>query len=53
MKFGVLLEDLLNELSGEEIYQKYYSKIPYEQFLEIVSADPQSSVEGGKIQNSL
>lgn len=50
MKFGFLLEDLLNELSGEEIYQKYYSKIPYDQFLEIVSADPQSSVEGGRIQ---
>jgi len=50
MKFGILLEDLLNELSGDEIYQKYYSKIPYEQFIEIVSADPQSSVEGGKIQ---
>lgn len=50
MKFEILLEDLLNELSGDEIYQKYYSKIPYDQFLEIVSSDPQSSVEGGKIQ---
>jgi len=50
MNFDLLLEELLNELSGEEIYKKFYSKIPYEQFLEIVSADPQSSVEGGKIQ---
>ena len=50
MKFGVLLEDLLNELSGEEIYQKYYSKIPYDQFLEIVSSDPQSVVQDNKIQ---
>lgn len=50
MKFGFLLEDLLNELSGEEIYQKYYSKIPYDQFLEIVSSDPQSVVQDNKIQ---
>lgn len=50
MKFNVLLEDLLNELSGEEIYQKYYSKIPFDEFIKIVSSDPQSVVEGGKIQ---
>lgn len=50
MKFKIILEDLLNELSGEEIYQKYYSKIPYEQFLEIVLSDPQSLVQNGKIQ---
>lgn len=50
MKFEFLLEDLLNELSGEEIYQKYYSKIPYEQFLDIVSSDPQSLVDNGRIQ---
>lgn len=50
MKFDILLEDLLNELSGEEIYQKYYSKIPYNEFLEIVSSDPQSVVSNDKIQ---
>jgi hypothetical protein len=50
MKFEILLEDLLNELSGDEIYQKYYSKIPYEQFLSIVSSDPQTVVENSKIQ---
>lgn len=50
MKFDLLLEELLNELSGEEIYKKYYSKIPYETFLEIVSADPQTIVQDDKIQ---
>jgi hypothetical protein len=50
MKFNILLEDLLNELSGDEIYQKYYSKIPYDDFLEIVGSDPQSVVDNGKIQ---
>lgn len=49
MKFNILLEDLLNELSGEEIYQKYYSKIPYQEFIAIVSADPQSVVENSKV----
>lgn len=42
MKFEYLLEDLLNELSGNEIYQKYYSKIPYEEFITIVKSDPQT-----------
>jgi len=50
MKFNILLEDLLNELSGEEIYQKYYSKIPFEDFINIVSSDPQTLVDNGKIQ---
>jgi hypothetical protein len=50
MKFDLLLEELLNELSGEEIYKKYYSKIPYDDFLTIVSADPQSLVEGNMIK---
>lgn len=50
MKFNILLEDLLNELSGEEIYQKYYSKIPFEDFINIVSSDPQTLLDNGKIQ---
>ena len=52
MKFRVLLEDLLNELSGEEIYKKYYNKIPYDDFVNLISADPQTVVDGdsGKIQ---
>lgn len=52
MKFRILLEDLLNELSGEEIYKKYYNKIPYDDFVNLISADPQTVVDGdsGKIQ---
>ena len=41
-----LLEGLLLELSGREIYQKYYSKIPYETFLDIVMADPKTNIDG-------
>jgi len=43
---NVLLEELLLELSGKEIYQKYYSKIPYETFLDIVMADPKTNIDG-------
>ena len=50
MNFRYLLEDLLTELSGQEIYQKYYSKIPYSEFLLIVAADPKSVVNDGKIE---
>lgn len=50
MKFEILLEDLLNELSGEEIYQKYYNKIPYGEFISIVSSDPQTVVQDDKLQ---
>ena len=32
----VLLEELLLELSGQEIHQKYYSKIPYETFVTLM-----------------
>jgi hypothetical protein len=42
----VLMEELLLELSGKEIYQKYYSKIPYETFLDIVMADPKTNIDG-------
>ena len=28
MKFGHIVEELLNELSGDEIHQKYYPEIP-------------------------
>ncbi len=50
MKFKVLLETLLMELSGDEIYQKYYSNIPYDTFIEIIGADPQTIIEDGKIK---
>jgi hypothetical protein len=44
MKFELIIEDLLNELSGTEIYNKYYSKIPYDVFKSIVDSDPQTNV---------
>jgi hypothetical protein len=50
MRFDTLLEELLNELSGSEIYQKYYSKIPFDEFLNIVMADPQTVYEGGELK---
>lgn len=50
MKFEFLLEDLLTELSGEEIYKKYYNKIPYNVFVSLVEADPQSKVLDNTIQ---
>jgi hypothetical protein len=46
MKFELIIEDLLNELSGTEIYNKYYSKIPYDEFKSIVDSDPQTTVGG-------
>ena len=45
MNFEILLEELLNELSGTEIYQKYYNKIPYDIFLSIVKSDPKSIID--------
>lgn len=45
MNFDIILEELLNELSGTEIYQKYYNKIPYDIFLDIVKSDPKSAVD--------
>jgi hypothetical protein len=44
MKFGLIIEDLLTELSGMEIYNKYYSKIPYDDFKLIVNSDPQTNI---------
>jgi hypothetical protein len=49
MKFQNLIESLLLELTGDEIYQKYYSKIPYDTFKSIVAADPQSKIENEKV----
>lgn len=49
MDFHFLLEELLTELSADEIYQKYYNKIPYDVFFDIVSADPQTQSEGARI----
>ena len=46
MNFNNIFEELLLELSGKEIYQKYYSKIPYETFLDIVMADPKTNIDG-------
>lgn len=46
MNFNNIFEELLLELSGSEIYKKYYSKIPYEIFTQIVMSDPKSNMDG-------
>lgn len=53
MNFNNLFEELLLELSGQEIYQKYYSKIPYDTFVSIVMADPKSNMDGDGSLRSL
>jgi hypothetical protein len=53
MNFNNIFEELLLELSGKEIYQKYYSKIPYETFVEIVMSDPKSNMDGDGSLRSL
>lgn len=53
MNFNNLFEELLLELSGTEIYKKYYSKIPYETFLDIVIADPKTNIDGDGSLRSL
>lgn len=45
MKFNELLEELLLEITAKEMYDKYYSKIPYDTFVTIVSADPKTVFE--------
>lgn len=49
MKFQNLLESLLLELTGDEIHQKYYSKISYDIFSSIVGTDPQSKIENDRV----
>lgn len=48
MKFTLLLEELLNEATPIEIYNKYYSDIKPAAFLNIVSADPQTELNPGR-----
>ncbi len=45
-----LFEELLLEASPEEIYKKYYSDIPFNHFIRIVSIDPQSKVDNEGIK---
>lgn len=53
MKFGLIIEDLLTELSGMEIYDKYYSKIPFDDFKLIVNSDPQTNISSDGIVTRL
>lgn len=50
MKRYVPLFPLL-EASPEEIYEKYYSSIPIQDYETIVKLDPKSKIKGGKIKN--
>jgi hypothetical protein len=49
MNFNILLEELLNEISPEEIQKKYYSDIEPSTYIRIVSAEPKSKISNGKI----
>lgn len=52
MNFKNIFESLILELSGQEIHQKYYSKIPYETFVDIAMADPKTNMDGtGNLQS--
>lgn len=42
-------KNLLQELSGDEIYQKFYTAIPQPLFKQMVSADPKTVIDGDKI----
>jgi hypothetical protein len=50
VKFHLIFEELLLELSGDEIYEKYYKDIDYDIFRQISIADPKTKDEGGKIK---
>lgn len=49
MKFKLLLEEIISELDSKEIYQKYYSKINFADFLNIVKSDPQTVYDENEI----
>jgi hypothetical protein len=51
MKFGLILEELLLELSAQEIYQKYYKDVDYNTFQQISLADPKTVEENGEIKS--
>lgn len=42
-------KNLLQELSGDEIYNKFYRSVPLPQFKKIVTADPKTVINGDKI----
>ena len=45
MRFSLILEDLLNEITGEDLHAKYFPKMDREEFYSIIKADPQTKVE--------
>ena len=49
MKFELIIEDLLTELSGNEIYKRYYNYIPYETFKTIIQFDPKTHITDREI----
>lgn len=49
MKFITILKELLLELSGEEIYKKYYSDLPSHIFKNLVKYDPQTHISNDNI----
>lgn len=49
MDFKLLVEELLLELSADEIYDKFYKDIDYGIFYQISMADPKTKEQNGKI----
>lgn len=49
MKFNTIIKGLLLELSGDEIYKKYYSDLSYLTFKNLVKFDPQTVIRDEKI----
>jgi hypothetical protein len=52
MKFNIILEELLNEATPQEVYDKYYSNIPVNTYKRLISADPKTTInnDDGTIQ---
>lgn len=44
------LIELLLEITGNEIYDRYYKSMPFEEFKQVVSIDPKTVINGDNIQ---
>ena len=47
----LIFEELLLEITGNEIYEKYYKDIPLDTFKQIILSDPKTVINGDDIRN--